>query len=336
MEEDLPYARKVASHFNLPLFEVDVTADMMIEGLEEMVVQLDEPLADIAPLNVKFISKAAKEQNIKVLLSGAGGDDVFTGYRRHTALKVDHYLKFLPSSLMAKAAHLSTKLDSRLPSLRRLSKFLDGSELDGDERIINYFVWTSRKDLINLFSKEALRTIKDSSPLAPMRRHLKQINHYDSFDKMLSLEQRFFLSDHNLLYTDKMSMSEGVEVRVPLLDKEILEFAERIPNNWKQKGLTGKWIFKKAMESYLPKEIIYRPKSGFGVPLRKWINNELKVYVNDILSEESIKKRGIFNHEVVKNLIIQNERGKVDSSYTILSLLSIEIWCRNILDKKIN
>ena len=88
------------------------------------------------------------------------------------------------------------------------------------------------------------------------------------------------------------------------------------------------------MEKYLPKKIIYRPKSGFGLPLRNWIRNELKVFTRDILSEDTIKKRGIFDHNAVRTMIEQNERGEVDSSYTILSLICIEIWCQKFLEKE--
>ena len=93
---------------------------------------------------------------------------------------------------------------------------------------------------------------------------------------MLALEQRFFLTDHNLNYTDKMSMSAGVEVRVPFLDNDLVEFAQKIPLKFKQKKNQGKWVLKKSMENYLPNEIIYRPKTGFGAPLRRWIRNDLR------------------------------------------------------------
>ena len=124
-----------------------------------------------------------------------------------------------------------------------------------------------------------------------------------SLDKILALEQRFFLGDHNLIYTDKMSMATGVEVRVPLLDEDLMEFVYSIPDKFKQNGRAGKWIFKKTMEKYLPKNIIYRPKTGFGVPLKKWLNEELKDLLDDLLSKESICKRDIFEYKNVEELI---------------------------------
>jgi asparagine synthase (glutamine-hydrolysing) len=150
---------------------------------------------------------------------------------------------------------------------------------------------------------------------------------------MLALEQRFFLSDHNLPYTDKMSMAVGVEVRVPLLDLELVEFAARIPTRVKQKGGVGKWVFKKAMEPYLPHDVIYRPKSGFGAPLRQWMRGDLRALVGDLLGAESLRRRGLFDPAAVQRLIDANQSGGLDASYTLLSLLSIEIWCRKFVDR---
>ena len=159
------------------------------------------------------------------------------------------------------------------------------------------------------------------------------ISNTSPLDQMLALEQRFFLADHNLNYTDKMSMAAGVEVRVPFLDKDLVDFSSQIPNKYKQKGSNGKWVLKKAMETYLPKNVIYRPKTGFGVPLRRWMKYELKELLTDLLSSESIKKRGLFSSHAVHQLILDNDKGKIDASYTLLSLLCIEIWCRAYIDK---
>lgn len=152
-------------------------------------------------------------------------------------------------------------------------------------------------------------------------------------DKMLSLEQLHFLPDHNLPYTDRMSMAVGVEVRVPLIDKEVVEFAARIPIALKQRGRVGKWVFKKAMEPYLPHETIYRPKSGFTAPIRRWMRSDFKPMLADVLSPESVRRRGLFDVRAVERLISQNDSGNADASHTLLSLLSIEIWCRNYIDR---
>ena len=121
-------------------------------------------------------------------------------------------------------------------------------------------------------------------------------------------------------------------MRVPLLDLDLVEFAARIPPRLKQRGRIGKWVFKRAMEPYLPRNVIHRPKTGFGAPLRRWIRGDLRTMVGDLLGPASIKRRGIFDERAVSALVAANDAGAVDASYTILSLLSIEIWCRRFLD----
>jgi len=129
-----------------------------------------------------------------------------------------------------------------------------------------------------------------------------------------------------------MSMATGVEVRVPFLDLDLVEYAARIPIEFKQRGRVGKWVLKKAMEPYLPHDVIYRPKSGFGAPLRRWMRHELSELLHDLLSVESLRRRGIFDPDAVQQLISANDAGKVDVSYTLLSLLCIEVWCRHYVD----
>ena len=125
-----------------------------------------------------------------------------------------------------------------------------------------------------------------------------------------------------------------MEVRVPFLDLELVEFAARIPDTLKQRGGVGKWILKKAMEPYLPRDLIYRPKSGFGAPLRRWLKVELREWLADTLSVQRLKNRGLFEAAAVQRLIQDNEKGRVDAAYTLFSLACIEIWCQRFLDRQ--
>jgi asparagine synthase (glutamine-hydrolysing) len=151
---------------------------------------------------------------------------------------------------------------------------------------------------------------------------------------MLALEQRFFLADHNLLYTDKMSMAAGVEVRVPFLDKDLVRLANGLPPNLKQRGRQGKWVLRKAMAPYLPQEVLRRSKAGFGAPLRHWLHHDLRDLVEDLLSASAVGKRGLFAPLAVAQLIADDRAGRVDAAYTILGLMCVEIWCRNALDER--
>ena len=332
--DDLQYARRVAKHLNVSLDVVQISSTKMASDIELMVKTLDEPIADPAALNVLYISQLAREQGIKVLLSGAGGDDLFTGYRRHYALMTEHWWTWLPIKIRNTLCNVSSKLNQNNLLGRRVTKLFSGANLEGDERLVNYFSWIQRDDLKKLYSLEFCSALKNSNPASEMQKFLKDLPPNTSkLDRMLALEQQFFLADHNLLYTDRMSMAAGVEVRVPFLDKELVEFAYNIPDCFKQKGSEGKWVLKKALEGYLPHDVIYRPKTGFGAPLRSWMRNELRELLGDILSIESLRNRGLFDPTAVWKLIAENDKGKVDASYTLLSLLCIEIWCRNYITK---
>jgi asparagine synthase (glutamine-hydrolysing) len=330
---DLPYARRVASHLGVPLEIVPVDPLRMAADLESLVLQLDEPLADPAALNVYYISRRAKEFGVKVLLSGSGGDDLFTGYRRHQAIENDWIFDCLPRFARSFLARSAQSLDKRRPALRRLAKFLDLASLTREQRLLHYFRWIGRDDLDKLYSSDFLLHLKSSASQDPMLSFLANLpSDLGRMQTALLLEQRFFLADHNLVYTDKMSMAAGVEVRVPFLDLALVRFAAGIPLRYKQRGRESKWILKKAMEPYLPLDIIYRPKSGFGVPLRRWLRIELRDWLADLLSPSRLRQRGLFDPSAVQRLMIANDCGQIDASYTLLSLACIEIWCRHFLD----
>ena len=339
--DDYPYAKKVANHLNLPLQEVELDSNKMAFDIEKMVYILDEPLADPASLNVLYISKVARDMGIKVLLSGTGGDDIFSGYRRHIAASYDKLWEWVPSAIVKILAKAVSRGDQRNSYIRRIAKLLNAMGLDSDNRLTNYFYWTAEKDLLGLYSKDFLRDVtfeivdlpffdflhnKNFEPDA----HSRELE--EPLEKLLALDQRFFLGDHNLIYTDKMSMAGGLEVRVPFLDQDLMEFAAKIPLKLKLNRNKTKWVLKKAMEPYLPTDIIYRKKAGFGAPTRRWIGSELKELVNDYLSHKSLSKRGIFDPDAVRSFIEANQSGRLDGAYTILSMLCIEIWCRNFLD----
>jgi asparagine synthase (glutamine-hydrolysing) len=298
-----------------------------------MVWQLDEPLADPAPLNVLYISELARQQGIKVLLSGSAGDDLFTGYRRHRAVMLDRWWMAMPRSIRVGVEAWSRSLDQRRVTGRRLERLFRGAGLGRDDRLANYFVSLPHAQATRLFAPEVRRSMEELVPAQPLIDFLSPLpESASSLQRMLAIEQRFFLADHNLTYTDKMSMAVGVEARVPFLDLELVEFAARIPDGLKQRGAVGKWVLKKAMEPFLPHDVIYRPKTGFGAPIRRWMVGELRPVLDGLLSTEAIRRRGLFDAEAVRALIEANAAGSVDGSYTLLSLLCIEMWCRRFLD----
>jgi asparagine synthase (glutamine-hydrolysing) len=336
---DLPYARRVARHLGVELREIEVTPDA-IHHLDRMLYALDEPQADPAPINALLIAERARSEGIKVLMSGAGGDDIFSGYRRHAALRAERLWSRLPKparTFVASTARRSAAGTGYRPRGhwgRRVVKFLEHADLGADERTIAYFWWGGEAMRRSLYTPEFAEATASEETAAPLLESLARIpNERDPLNRMLYLETKHFLPDHNLNYTDKTGMAAGVEVRVPLLDIELVEFAARIPSHLKQRGMVGKYIFRKAMENDLPHDVISREKTGFGAPLRRWLRNELRDQVDDTLSTASLRNRGLFSPEAVHTLIAQDRAGRVDGAYTIFALMCFEKWCRMFVDQ---
>ena len=333
--EDLPFAKKVANHLGVELRTIYVGPEMADE-LARMIYYLDEPQADFAAINTYFICKLAREHGIKVLLSGAGGDDIFSGYRRHQALQLERLWSWMPRIARRGLRGAANWLPSNLALTRRVAKAVAYADRDGDERLASYFHWAEPALLDGLYTEEMREAVHGQGFSVPLIESLKRIpEDIEELNRMLYLEGKHFLADHNLNYFDKMSMATGVEVRVPLLDPDLVALAGRLPIQYKHHRGEGKWILKAAMEDLLPNEVIYRPKSGFGVPLRHWLRNELHELLEDTLSEASLKRRGLFEPAAVQRLLEQDRAGMIDAAYTLLSLVCIELWCRMFLDTSV-
>ncbi|HSZ73099.1 MAG TPA: asparagine synthase (glutamine-hydrolyzing) [Cytophagaceae bacterium] len=332
---DLHYAKKVAKHLNVSLKVVKADIDV-IRHFDQMIYHLDEPQADAAPLNVLEISKAALNDGVKVLLGGTGGDDLFSGYRRHQALNYEPLFKLVPRWSVDLLKMGFRPLGITNPAVRRMRKVLTDLDKTPFERMFGYYSWISLGINKSLFNEELNKNF-DFQNYQPLDNFEKLWNNISSENSLLNRslywEMKTYLPDHNLNYTDKMSMAMGVETRVPFLDIEMVNFSANISPRYKMKGNVTKYILKKAMEPYLPKEIINRPKTGFGAPVRDWVVNKLDTKINDVLSPEAIRARGIFNPTSVSRLIQDNKSGKIDASYTIWSLLAIESWMRQFADR---
>ncbi|MBC8046653.1 MAG: asparagine synthase (glutamine-hydrolyzing) [Fimbriimonadaceae bacterium] len=324
--DDFNYAKMVADHTNVKLHVVDGNIDIL-KDFDKMIWHLDEPQADVAPLYVQNVCNAAIQNGIKVMLSGVGGDDLFSGYRRHQALFFDKYLQYVPGFMMQWVGDALQKRNFQNPSVRRISKLLKHSSFEKLHRIVGYFEWFPVKEHLNLFTLDVQQTLIDYDPDEYLFRLLKQLpEDTDTLNKMLFLDLKTFLVDHNLNYTDKMGMACGVEVRVPFLDLELVNFAMHLPVKYKMKGLTTKYLLRQLSKKYLPDEIVHRSKTGFGAPVRKWIMHDLDEMIYERLNPKLLREQGIFQFDSVLKLIKDNKDAKIDASYTILTILAIQSW----------
>ncbi|MGH7144177.1 MAG: asparagine synthase (glutamine-hydrolyzing) [Planctomycetota bacterium] len=326
MTPDLAYARRLAAQFDLDLHEVSIAPDF-IDEFEAMVWQCDEPLPDPGAINVLAISKLARAHGIKVLLSGTGGDDLFAGYRRHYALGLERAWQWLPEvgrRTLKRAARLAP---AGTAMGRRVAKAFHFADLAGDERIASYFHWIDPGWQWSLYAPAFAASLGRPGFSPPLMQSLARLPAgVPPLDRMLYLDVKHFLGDYGLVYTDKMSMAAGVEVRVPLLDPDLVALAARLPVGFKQKGRVGKWIFKKAMEGLLPREILRRPKTGFGAPIRAWIKGPLAPAVDELLAPAALDRHGLFDPAGVAKLIAADRAGKIDAAFPILALIAIQMW----------
>ena len=333
MPDDELYAKELAQKIGCSYNEIKIKTNI-IDILPKIVKTLDEPIGDPAAINTYLMCKEAKEKGVKVILSGMGADEIFFGYRRQKANLLVQNFNNLPSSLkyiIAKIVkNLPVKIFGRgIKFVRWSKKFLS---------FTNMSISSSYRMSYSYYSKSKLqKLILDSEKYIDSiyEQHDEIFNKksdYDLINKMCFTDINMFMVGLNLTYTDRSSMAQSVEVRVPFIDKKLIEYVMTIPGTFKYKRNISKYILKKVAEKHIPKNIVYRDKASFGAPIRSWISKDLKPTVDKLLSEENVKKRGIFNYSEIKKMIDADRKGEEDYAYQIYQLLTIEYWFREFVD----
>jgi asparagine synthase (glutamine-hydrolysing) len=334
MPDDERYAQKLATDFKLDHQVIRITPDI-VRDLPQMVKTLDEPIGDPAALNTFIICESARQQGVKVLLSGMGADEIFFGYRRHQATILAQRFKRLPrffkSFIKTIINHLPVKIGrSGIRLVRWAKRFLRFADLPFEKayrQSYSYYNDIELKKLLTPAYWPAIQQVESE--------HATIFNSNftsDPINQICQTDLQMFMVGLNLTYTDRASMAASVEVRVPFVDKEVIELAMQIPGQLKYHGHTLKAILKKAGTEIVPSYITNRKKASFGAPIRSWISNDLKPMVDDLLSKENINRRGILNYEYVHQLIEDDRSGKKDNAYQIYQLITLELWFRNFLD----
>jgi asparagine synthase (glutamine-hydrolysing) len=333
--DDLRYAREVASLFGIDYHE-RILEPNVLELLPKVIWHLEEPIADPAAISTYLICREARRE-MPVMLSGMGGDEVFAGYPRHLAWRISRALATLPAPLLRALEHAAAPVarpgsPGRLRGPRRnLWKFMRAAGLEPLDRYLSFSSYYSGPELRELLVPGVVEA--DYDPLALHRSYLMTDHGGDDLSRLLYLDAKTFLPCLNLAYTDKMGMAASVEVRVPLLDDDLVHLASKIPSSLKLHGWRRKYIFKRSQEGILPRDVIWRRKAGFGAPLRSWLVGDLAPLVEELLSEQTLRSRGLVDPAVVAMLRAQNASGSADNSLRLYALLSLELWCRTFLDR---
>jgi asparagine synthase (glutamine-hydrolysing) len=334
--DDVRYSRMVASRFELDYHE-ETLQPAVVELLPKLVWHMDEPIADPACISTYLICRAASDR-ITVILSGMGGDEVFAGYPRHLAAQLARLTDLVPRPIRTA---LRGGLDGRLTlgppgrlrgPRRNLMKMMRGIDATPVARYLIYCSYYQQRELRRLLTPSLGRSVDHV-----FDRHLDYAQRAAGehwLNQLLYVDLKTFLPCLNLAYTDKMSMAASTEVRVPLLDDDLVALAARIPPRLKLRRSTRKYVFKRSMEGVLPREVIWRPKAGFGAPVRSWLVGDLKPLVEDLLSPSTVRARGLFEPTEVRRLIDSNAAGREDNALRIWALLTLELWQQTFLDRR--
>jgi asparagine synthase (glutamine-hydrolysing) len=335
MPDDEKYANIVVNKYKIN-HELIKISPYIIKDLPEMVRMLDEPIGDPAAINTYLICKAAREKGVKVLLSGMGADEIFFGYRRQKATLIALRFNELPNYLKNIIIKIVDKLPVRIYGKgfkygRWAKRFISFATMPIDQaymRSYSYYDSSQLRELLKSTYWPSIDSINNEHKLI-----FESKFENDVINRICYTDIHMFLLGLNLTYSDRASMAASVEVRVPYIDKLVVTEAMQIPGKFKIKNGISKYILKKAAQNFLPKKIIFRPKAAFSVPIRSWISNDLKGMVDELLSEGNINRRGFLNYSFVKKLIDNDRNGIEDNAYQIYQLLTLELWCREYLDK---
>ena len=323
--DETRYARQVAEKFGTIHREVFVSPEEFRDFIPSLIWHMDEPVTESAAISLFFVSKLARE-DVVVVLSGEGSDEVFGGYPIYKYMQTLERYRRLPPSLRQGMIN---------PLLNRLGgKWNKYTELSNQPLAKRYtgvsFYETSPKDA--LYRPEVKNLFNGSAMPGLVGRYYEKTEGLDPLLRMMYLDVKSWLPDDLLIKADKMTMASSVELRVPFLDHRIVELGGRIPPRFRVKGWETKYILKKAMEPYLPKEILYRGKMGFPTPLARMFQGDLRDYVAGMLDSVRFHDRGYFRPEVVKTMVREHGAGERDHHRVLWQLLVLEEWHRKFID----
>jgi asparagine synthase (glutamine-hydrolysing) len=326
------HARQVAKQIKTEHQEL-VAAPNILKFLDNYSWYFDEPFADAAALPTYLLSQFARK-NVKVALSGDGGDEIFAGYTRYQSEQLADLYSMIPAPIRKRLLNpvISSMAKATPPNIR-LRNWLDDAEkkanlsfLPPTERYISHFnsFWDVADN--KLWTRDTLPLFGTAHASDHLSVFMQQKGECDPLNRRLYTDMKTWLAEMMLTKVDRMSMAASLEVRVPLLDHRIVEFAAKLPVKYKMSLNCTKRFFKQAMSERLPKSIVYRQKHGFQVPLDSWFRNELKEMVCDSLARDRIESVGIINADFVEQLLNEHMSERKNHSEKIFSLLVFFLW----------
>lgn len=326
--DESPYARLVANYIGTEHHELVLTSGMAAGMVPDITDFLDEPFGDSSLIPTLLLSRFARE-HVKVVLGGDGGDELFAGYPTLVAHRlIQYYERTVPWGIRA---HLAPRLLERIPvsfnniSLDfKLRRFLSGRGVPLQERHhrwLGSFVDEEKELLLQEWLKPVLR-----DTYTPAYLHAQECDAKLPLNQVLYSDMKLYLEGDILFKVDRASMAASLEVRVPFLNRDMVQFATTLPLELKLHRLTGKYLLRKSFRHMLPGEILKRPKKGFNMPVAHWLNGELRDLVLDMLSEECIRRHGFFEYTYIRRLLDEHFSQRRDNRKLLWTLLIFQLW----------
>ncbi len=326
--DETSYARLVAQQFHTKHHEQVIAPDA-VGVIEKLVWHYDEPFADSSAVPTYYVSKVAR-QHVTVALSGDGGDENFAGYRRYYFSEREQIVRrLLPLSLrrplFGTLAALYPKADWAPRFLRGKATFesLACSHLEGYFRSVSGCRPPLKSRLLH---HDLARQLSGYDTLDVLRQHYDRAETDDTLSRIQYVDIKTYLPDDLLVKVDRASMANSLEVRAPILDHKFMELAATIPSSLKLRGRIGKFVFKKALEGRLPREVLYREKMGFGVPMASWLRKDLKEMAEGVLLAGG--DDGLLNRSTVEQVWKEHQSGFRDRSTELWTLFMFRMWQR--------
>jgi asparagine synthase (glutamine-hydrolysing) len=323
--DERPYARLAAEHYGTLHHEITITAKEFFNFLPQYVWHMEEPVCEPPAIALYYVSRLARESSVKVLLSGEGGDEAFGGYIKYRNLLALEGLK----SAFGPARGMLRFMLERMGSIGS-EGFQKYARLVDRPMSQYYFSCTATPDTLFNRLKHALYTRDFSESFVersdePTGRLFRQLDGLPLLHQLLYVDTKTWLPDDLLIKADKMTMATSVELRVPLLDHQVLEFSASLPPHFKVQGWSTKRILKAALKDSVPSTILKRKKTGFPVPYDGWLRSELKEFVFETILDKNSALSAYFHNETLLKLLQTHQRGE-GGSQEVFSLLMLELW----------
>lgn len=336
-EEDfseLKYAKRVAEHVGAEYNEFIVRPNAL-EVLPVLVEHYGEPYADSSAIPTYYVAKETRK-HVTVALNGDGGDESFAGYERYAAMKLAERYQQIPEVLrkpvIEKAVGLLPSSELKRSRVRDLKRFLKAAELPKTERYLRWVSAFDGKAKADIYTAGFTEQVAGADAARLLHEWFGRVNGAGVVDAALLTDQMTYLPNDLLVKVDIATMANSLEARSPFLDHKVIEFAAGLPGAMKMRGFETKSLLKKVAARLVPRDVIYRRKMGFGVPIGKWFRGEMEDFVKQVLLSDRSLTRGIIRPEVLQRYVTEHTTAVRDHSSQLWAFLMLELWFQRFID----